>query len=148
MPTSNFVMIDGTTNTASFATDESIRSAYYNAAVQYDADIIDFTSVVLPSLPLDAITDKIPELYDAYKYLLDSNHRVEKWTYREAITELQSFTQYGIPKNDALNMYILNEGMRGYQRFAAEDQRNNFKFLKVLWNLAKLASVRAKSLDA
>lgn len=139
MPTSNFVMIDGTTNTASFATDESIRSAYYNAAVQYDADIIDFTSVVLPSLPLDAITDKIPELYDAYKYLLDSNHRVEKWTYREAITELQSFTQYGIPKNDALNMYILGEGIRGYQRFAAEDQRNNFEFLKVLWNLAKLA---------
>lgn len=139
MPTSNFVMIDGTTNSASFATDESIRSAYYNAVVQYDADIIDFTSVVLPSLPVFAITDKIPELYDAYKYLLDSNHRVEKWTYREAIAELQSFTQYGIPKNDSLNMYILDEGMRGYQRFAAEDQINNFMFLKVLWNLAKLA---------
>ena len=139
MPTSNFVMIDGTTNTASFATDESIRSAYYTAAVQYDADIMDFTSVVLPSLPIDKITDKIPELYDAYKYLLDSDHRVEKWTYREAITELQSLTQYGIPKNDALNMYVLDEGMRGYQRFAAEDQGNNFMFLKVIWDFAKLA---------
>lgn len=139
MPTSNFVMIDGTSNTAAFATDDSIRSAYYTDAVHYDADIIDFTSVVLPSLPVDTITDKIPELYDAYKYLLDSNHRVEKWTYREAIAELQSITQYGIPKNDALNAYILEEGMRGYRRFAAEDQRNNFKFLKVLWNLARLA---------
>ena len=138
MPTSNFVMIDGTTNTASFATDESIRSAYYTATVQYDADIIDFTSVILPSLPVDTITDKIPELYDAYKYLLDSNHRVEKWTYRETIAELQSITQYGIPKNDALNMYILDEGMRGYHRFAAEDERNNFKLLKVLWNIARL----------
>lgn len=139
MPTSNFVMIDGTTNTVSFATDESIRSPYYTAAVQYNADIIDFTSIVLPSLPVDTITEEIPELYDAYKYLLDSNHRVEKWTYREAITELQSFTQYGIPKNDALNMYILDESMRGYQRFAAEDERNNFKLLKVLWGIARLA---------
>lgn len=139
MPTSNFVMIDGTTNTATFAMDDSIRSAYYTAAVQYDADIIDFTSIVLPSLPVDTITDKIPELYDAYKYLLDSNHRVEKWTYKVAVAELQSITQYGIPKNDALNMYILDEGMRGYQRFAAEDQRNNFKFLKVLWNLSRLS---------
>lgn len=139
MSASNFVMIDGTTNTASFATDESIRSAYYTAAVQYDADIIDFTSVVLPSLPVDTITDKIPELYDAYKYLLDSNHRVENWTYREAVTGLQSLMQYGIPKNDALNMYILDEGMRGYQRFAAEDERNSFKFLKILWNIAILA---------
>lgn len=139
MPTSNFVMIDGTTNTVFFATDESIRSPYYTAAVQYNADIIDFTSIVLPSLPVDTITDKIPELFDAYKYLLDSNHRVEKWTYREAITELQSFTQYGIPKNDALNMYILDESMRGYQRFAAEDERNNFELLKVLWGIARSA---------
>ena len=53
-------------NTASFATDESICSAYYTAAVHNDDDIIDFTtSVILPSLPVDTITDKIPELYDA-----------------------------------------------------------------------------------
>lgn len=138
MPTSNFVMIDGTTKTAGFATDDSIRSAYYSAAVQYAADIIDFTSVVLPSLPISTITDKIPELYDAYQYLLDSNHRVEKWSYREAIAELQSLTQYGVSRNDALNMYILDEGMRGYQRFAVEDEKNNFKFLKVLWNIGQL----------
>ena len=138
MPTSNFVMIDGTNNMVSFATDESIKSAYYSAAVQYDADIIDFTSVVLPSLPIDMITDKIPELYDAYKYLLDSNHRVEKWTYREAIAELQSITQYGISKNDVLNKYIFDEGMRGYQRFATEDEKNNFKLLKIFWNIAKV----------
>ncbi|WKY49033.1 hypothetical protein Q5O24_06895 [Eubacteriaceae bacterium ES3] len=138
MPTSNFVMIDGTSNTATFATDDSIQSAYYSATVQYEADIIDFTSIVLPSFPVTTITDKIPELYNAYKYLLDSNHRVEKWNYREASAELQVITQYGVPQNDVLNMYILDEGMRGYQRFAAEDERNNFEFLKVLWNIAKL----------
>lgn len=140
MPTSNFVMIDGITKTAGFATNDSIRSAYYSAAIQYDADILDFVSVVLPSLPITDITDKIPELYDAYKYLLDSNHRVEKWNYQEAIAELQVLTQYGVPSNDALNSYILDEGLRGYQCFAAEDERNNFKFLKVLWNIGKLTN--------
>ena len=138
MLTSNFVMIDGTTKTAGFATDDSIRSAYYSAVIQYDADIMDFVGVVLPSLPLTSITDKIPELYDAYKYLLDSNHRVEKWNYRDAIVELNALTQYGVPNNDALNNYILDEGLRGYQCFAAEDGRNGFKFLRVLWNIGKL----------
>lgn len=138
MPTSNFVMIDGTTKTAGFATDDSIRSAYYSAVIQYDVDIMDFVSVVLPSLPLSNITDKIPELYDAYKYLLDANHRVEQWNYRNAIEELNALTQYGSPNNDALNSYILDEGLRGYQRFAAEDKRNGYKFLRVLWNIGKL----------
>ena len=138
MPTSNFVMIDGTTKTVGFVTDDSIRSAYYSAAIQYDADIMDFVSVVLPSLPLKSITDKIPKLYDAYKYLLDSNHRIEKWTYRDAIIEVKALMQYGVPNNDALNSYILDEGLRGYQRFAAEDERNGFMFLKVLWEIGKL----------
>ena len=138
MPTSNFVLIDGTTKTAGFAADDSIHSAYYLAAVQYDADIMDFVSAVLPSLPLKSITNRIPELYDAYKYLLDSNHRIEKWTYRDAVLKLKAILQYGVPNNDALNSYILNEGLRGYQRFVAEDERNGFQFLKILWSIGKL----------
>lgn len=136
MPTSNFVMIDGTTKTASFSPDESVRTAYYSAVVRYDADIMDFCSIVLPSLPLTSINDKIPELYDAYKYILDSNHKVEKWNYKDAINALCTFTQFGLPNNDALNMYILDEGLRRYQKFADEDEKNNFALLKVMWDIS------------
>lgn len=136
MPTSNFVMIDGGSKTFSFAPDDSIRATYYSAVVKYDADIIDFCCIVLPSLPLEGISNKIPELYDAYKYILDSNHKVEKWSYRETINALRSFTQFGVPTNEALNMYILDETLRGYQRFIIEDERNGFALLKVLWNIS------------
>lgn len=135
MPTSNFVLIDGITKKAEFSTDDSICSAYYSALVQYNEDILDFTSVVLPSLPMTIITDKIPELYDAYKYLLDSDHRVEKWSYGEAVAKLQALTQYGISKNDALNKYILDECLRGYQRFASEDERNCYSLLQIVWDI-------------
>ena len=137
-PGSDFVIIDGTTKKAEFVPDNSIHSPYYSAAVQYNADIMDFTRVVLPSLPITTITDKIPELYDAYEYLLDSAHKAEKWEYKETIVALAALTQYGFPKNDALNQYILDEGMRAYERFEKDDQRNNFKFLNMLWKLGEL----------
>lgn len=143
MPTSNFVLIDGTTKTTGIIPDDSIHAEYYSAAVEYNDDLIDFTGVVLPSLPLAQITDQIPALYDAYKYLLDSNHKVETWIYREAVARLQTLTQYGISRNEALNRYLLDEGMRGYQRFAAEDERNQFRFLKILWEISRSVN-RAK----
>ncbi len=137
-PTSDFVIIDGTTKIAKIVPDDSIRSPYYSAAVQYNEDIMDFTGVVLPSLPITTITDKIPELYDAYEYLLDSAHKAEKWEYKETIVALAALTQYGFSKNDALNQYILDEGMHAYERFEKDDQRNKFKFLNMLWKLGEL----------
>lgn len=137
MPNSNFVIIDGTTMNVGISTDETIHSAYYEAAVSYGADGMDFTGEVLPGLGITSINDKIPALYDAYKYILDSEHKANTWNYRAALQHLTCLTQFGMPKNEALSQYILDEGMQAYERFEAEDEKNNFQFLKILWNISR-----------
>ncbi len=137
MPTSNFVIIDGTTKTISFHPDDTIRMPYYSAAVQYDADIQDFCNVVLPSLPFRELTGNLPELFDAYKYLLDSNHKSSKWNYAEAVHYFGVLLQYGIPSNPALNNYLVEECLTIYHRFGIEDERKGYLLLKHMWNIAK-----------
>ena len=137
MPTSNFVIIDGTTKTISFQPDETIRMPYYSAAVQYDADIQDFCNVVLPSLPFCELNGNLPELFDAYKYLLDSNHKSSKWDYSNSVHYLNVLLQYGVPNNLALNNYLLDECMAVYHHCAIEDERHGYPLLKYMWNLAK-----------
>ena len=137
MATSNFVIIDGTTKSSSFQPDDSIRKPYYSAVVQYDADIQDFCNVILPSLPFQDLTGKLPELFDAYKYLLDSNHKSDKWGYSDTIYCLNILLQFGAPNNPALNNYLIDECLNVYQRFAREDETRGFSLLKYMWNLAK-----------
>lgn len=147
MPISNFVIIDGESKTFNFETGNSIRSDYYSAVVRYDDDIIDFCRVVLPSLPVKNITKKIPEIYDSYMYLFDSNHKVEKWNYEETLKALASFTEFGLSENNFLNTYILDEAMRGYQNFAAEDAKQDFVLIEKLWNISTLIN-REKDISA
>lgn len=137
MPNSNFVIIDGTTKNIGISTDETIRSAYYEAVVSYGVDGMDFVREVLPGLGINSINDKIPVIYDAYKYILDSEHKADTWNYSPALKHLSCLLQFGMPKNEALSQYILDEGMQAYERFAAEDERNNFQFLKILWDISR-----------
>lgn len=137
MPTSNFVIIDGTAKSISFQPDDTIRMPYYAAAVQCDADIQDFCNVVLPSLPFRELTGNLPELFDAYKYLLDSNHKSSKWSYADAVHYFGVLLQYGIPSNPALNNYLVEECLTIYHRFGIEDERKGYPLLKHMWNVAK-----------
>lgn len=137
MPTSNFVIIDGTSKTVAFQTDETIHMPYYSAVVEFDTDIQDFCNVVLPSLPINDLAGNLPELYDAYKYLLDSNHNSDKWSYSEAVHHLDTLLQFGTPINSALNNYLVSECLSAYQRFIDEDALKEYPFLKHVWNIAK-----------
>ncbi len=137
MPASNFVIIDGTTKTISFQPDGTIRMPYYSAVVQYDADIQDFCHVVLPSITSCELSGNLPELFDAYKYLLDSNHRSSKWGYSDAVRYFGVLLQHGIPDNPALNNYLVDECLAVYPHFAVEDEQKGCPLLKHMWKLAK-----------
>lgn len=136
MPNSNYVILDGVARSLGIQPDEQIRAPYYQALVQYDADIEDFCSVLLPSLPLKEITSKLPDLFDAYKYLLDSNHKADKWAYTDALEYLRMLTQNGIPTNEALNQYLLEACISAYGRFSSQDETAKYPFLKIMWKLA------------
>lgn len=137
MPTSNFGIIDGTSKTVSFEVDALIHRAYFAAVIQYDEDIQDFCELVLPSMPKEEITAGIPELYDACKYLLDSDHKADRWDYRGALSSIKSMTQFGISDNVPLNQYIVAESMKAYVRFVDEDERQGYILLRELWKIAR-----------
>jgi hypothetical protein len=136
LPTSSFVILDGTAKTIGVTPDETIRRAYYNAVIQYDEDLSDFCRVVLPGLPLKGITARLPDLFDAYKYLLDSENRSERWTYEATMRHLKNLTAQGIPTNNALNEYLLTECRKVYSRFAQEDEKQDFALLKAMWKIS------------
>lgn len=133
---SNFVILDGAAKMLDVDPNGATEELYYKAAVQYDDDIGDFCSVLLPSLPLDKISIELPALFDAYKYLLDSNHKAEKWAYNDALLYLKQLTKFGLPSNDALNQYLLNACISAYTRFASQDEQNKYPFLKIMWKIA------------
>ena len=136
LPTSSYVVLDGTAKTIGVTPDETIRRAYYNAVVQYDEDLSDFCGVVLPGLPLKGITARLPDLFDAYKYLLDSENRSERWTYEATMRHLNNLTAQGIPTHNALNDYLLTECRKVYSRFAQEDEKQDFQLLKAMWKIS------------
>lgn len=136
LPTSNFVILDGTARTLGCQPDDRVHAPYFEAAVQCDADMEDFCSVLLPSLPLKQITPDLPELFDAYKYLLDSNHKSDKWAYHDTLTHFRKLTAQGFPANDALNQYLLEECLNAYSRFQAQDADARYPLLQLLWKLA------------
>lgn len=140
MTTSNFVIIDGTTKTISFQPDDTINMPYYSAVVQYDADIQDFCNDVLPSLAIYELTGDLPQLFDAYKYLLDSNHKSSKWEYTNTVRHFNTFLKYGIPKNLALNNYLIEECLTVYCGFGTLDEMNGYPLMKHMYNLAKVTN--------
>ena len=136
LPNSNFVILDGDTKVLNLQTDARVHAPYFQAAVQYNEDMEDFCSVLLPSLPLREITPELPELFDAYKYLLDSNHSSDKWSYSDTLTHLDRLTHWGLPTNEDLNQYLLDECIRAYRRFQTQDELAGYALLQRLWKLA------------
>ena len=136
MPTSNFVILDGENKSIGVQPDSTIHRPYYSSLVHYDEDMVDFTKVILPGLPLNKITAQLPVLFDAYKYLLDSNHKSEKWSYEDALKYLNALTQYGTFTNYHLNDYLLKECIRAYGRFMNKDEGSGYPMLKVMWKFA------------
>lgn len=140
LPTSNFVLLDGTSKSCSFEPDQSVEKPYYSAVVQVGEDISDFCRVVLPGFGFKEIGSGLPELFDAYKYLLDSSHKGDQWQYDKTIYYLNKLLQKGMPGSAALIEYLLDECLGAYPRMFAEDLRSGGVLLGVMYRLAAALS--------
>lgn len=138
MAASDFVILDGREKRINLQPDASLNRQYYLSLVRYDEDLQDFCNVVLPGLPVRTPTLRIPDLFDAYKYLLDSNHTSDKWTYRDTQHHLGVLLQFGMPTERILASYLVDQGVRAYKRFQQEDEAQGYLLLRSLWSLANL----------
>ncbi len=136
MAASNFVLLDGVNKQVSFPTDSTISHPYYQAAVEYGEDIQDFCGYVLPSLPLAEVTPLLPQLYESFQYLLDSNHKADTWEYSRTVCHINTLSQFGEISNDVLNGYLLDQALSVYAKMADKDQQNNLSLLQILWKIS------------
>ncbi len=136
LPTSNFVLLDGVNKTLSFDPGPAIEKAYYTAAVQAGEDISDFCRVVLPGFGFTEISAELPELFDAYQYLLDSAHKGDLWQYDKTVSYLARLLQKGPPISAALAEYLLDECLGAYPRMFAEDLRGGGLLLNIMYKLS------------
>ncbi len=139
---SDFVMLDGATGVITPTLPLDTTAPYFNAVVQYGEDIEDFCTVLLPSLPLNGISLKLPALYDAYRYLLCSDHKADRWMYNDTLTHLEALLSIGMPNNAALSRYLLEECLRAWEHLAAEDATHRYRLLKVMWHLSGILKCR------
>lgn len=137
MAASNFVLLDGMAKTIDVRPDGSIRMPYYDAVVSYGSDIQDFCSQVLPCIPAADLTGCLPELFDAYKYLLDADHRADTWKYTGTVDAFRTLLKFGLLTKARYHEYLLDECLSVYPHFANEDESCQYQLLRILWNIAR-----------
>lgn len=134
---SRYVILDGASKKIGVEPDESIGSKYYQAVIADRDDIEDFRNIVLPGIPMHHISEKIPQLFDAYQYLLDSGNTSINWHYSEALEHLENLSLFGIIENRALIKYLLDEFDKVYgAKFILEDGQNGYRLLALLGKYA------------
>ncbi len=145
---SRFVLLDGAARKLGTEPDGTIGRAYFRDMVEMSDDIRDFCEIVLPSIPLKRLSAKIPELYDAYKYLLDSSHTEDSWSYDDALRHLECISQFGLFENEVLVDYILDGFFKVYgTRFFTADAKAGYPLLKLLSRYAEKAGREAAVTD-
>lgn len=139
-PSGRFVLLDGETKTVSWETDASVHRPYYDAVLRNDEELGDFCGAVLPALPIREPTSRLPDLFDASRYLLDARHPPESWAYGETVRSLDALLRFGAPESEALSAWLLRGTLTGYpDRFAAQDEARGFPLLSHIRTLAGAA---------
>lgn len=132
-----FEMLDGESKTISVKSDSSINRSFYTDAVLFGDDINDFCGIVLPELGQNGISVDLPELYDAYRYLLDSDNKSRKKDYEKILRYLGELEQAGLNNSHAFSDYLVTYGLVLYAEVKRADSANHFRLLMMLYRIAR-----------
>lgn len=132
----DFVMIDGSAKEFIDPSGPDIDRAFYLDAVRYGEDIADFTGAVLPQLRYEKLSPHLPDIYDAYRYLLDSDQDTALWEYERVLHSLRVLTDAGLLNSAALSDYLLTRCLSAYVGFMKQDYDHLFALTGMLYELA------------
>ena len=136
-PNEHYAILDGQKLVMSSSpTARETLSPYYEAVINNGQDIDDFCQIVLPEIQITEISDRIPIVYRAYDYLLNSENKPESWNYQQALSLFKVFLQNGIEKSVVLSENLLDNFTTVYNRFVEDDIENNLSLLRDLYCLA------------
>lgn len=138
-PSSNFAVIDGVQKKSTVSADNTIDEPYYKAVEEFGKDLFEFCGAVMPGAVPRELSSEISDIYSAYKYLMSSDNRSDKWSYKHAFRAYSLLTKYGVPSNTAVCTYLLSEGLDSYGRFGKDDSQYSCKYLNILNKIAAVS---------
>ncbi len=131
-----FTLLDGVSLSISADPDETVNSRFYEDAASCGEDIDDFCGIVLPELGWHKIDRTLPQLYDAYCYLLDADNRDGCKSYPLTITHLEMLESAGLKNSRVFSDYLVTALAGAYRVLRYEDVREHFALLNALYRIA------------
>lgn len=128
-----YIVLDGELKDIEAADVVNVAVPYYEAVTQMNEDIRDFNMLLseLAQLHFDNQFHDLYELFDAYKYLLDSESSPEIWSYDKVKKYLLVFKKY--EKAPFRWSQYLSEKIYGiYSQFYDMDCSSGFALLKLI----------------
>lgn len=126
----SFILLDGETKKVE-REDISTAKAYFDAVALMDEDIEDFDKLLedLEEVSFGLSADNLFELFDGYKYLLDSASVVEDWEFLKVKRYLDIFKKYESAPYK-WSQYLAEKVYGIYPKFYESDLKDNFSLLK------------------
>lgn len=131
MNNSTYVLLDGTTKTIENKLGNSVSRHYYEAVVAMDEDIEDFDKLLeeLKQVEFGSSSNDLFELFDGYKYLLDSASNPNTWDYGKVKSFLSIFKKYEIAPFK-WSQYLAEKVYGLYSKFYEQDVKEGLSLLK------------------
>lgn len=131
MNNTNFIYLDGENKTIDSNSIDCSNRNYFSAVEKMDEDIADFDGLLeeLAELSFGSSSSDIYELFDAYKYLLDSSSNTQDWEYSKMKRYLAIFKKYeSVPFK--WSQYLAEKTYTVYQKYFDQDYKEGFALLK------------------
>ncbi|MCD7825675.1 MAG: hypothetical protein LUH14_06935 [Clostridiaceae bacterium] len=136
-PNSHYVILDGDTLTfgidSSFSVPESI---YFQDAGDLSMDMNYFCDVILDNYSVSEFTDRIPDLYEAYCYLLTDKVSVKAWEYSKVLKYLKIINSFAKSRDVSFEEKIFSGIMQIYPTDFNEDENNGYALIRELSKIA------------
>ncbi len=127
----SFIFLDGISKTIENKNSVSTDKQYFDAVAAMDEDISDFDGLLaeLAELSFSGASSDLYELFDAYKYLLDSASDVQNWEYSKVKRYLSIFKKYESAPFK-WSQYLAEKVYNVYQKYFEQDYKEGFALLK------------------
>ncbi len=127
----SFIYLDGVGKTIENKSPVSISNKYFDAVAAMDEDISDFDGLLaeLAELSFGGSSADLYELFDAYKYLLDSASNIQNWEYSKVKRYLSIFKKYESAPFK-WSQYLAEKTYTVYQNYFEQDYKEEFSLLK------------------
>lgn len=139
----SFIYMDGDNRTIECSNEQAVLRDFYKAASYMDEDIKNFDKLLeeLEHIEFGANVSDLYELFDGYKYLLDSGSDKATWNYDQVKKYLSIFKKYEVSPYK-WSQYLAEKVYGEYSRFFETDINNGLSLLKQIISMDHASNLK------